>query len=85
MYEKDVVNVARENGWFKGKDKDFDFQKGLQPPMTSVVCVLVKPRVWSFFRTFDKSMDKYKKHIMGDASEEPMPLYIIPRPQGEPR
>ena len=23
-------------------------------------------------------MDKYKKHIMGDASEEPMPLYIIP-------
>lgn len=77
MYEKDVVNVARENGWFKGKDKDFDFQKAYNPYDFSGLRAC-EARVWSFFRTFDKSMDKYKKHIMGDASEEPMPLYIIP-------
>ena len=77
MYEKDVVNVARENGWFKGKDKDFDFQKAYNPYDFSGLRAC-EARVWSFFRTFDKNMDKYKKHIMGDASEEPMPLYIIP-------
>lgn len=77
MYEKDVVNLARENGWFKGKDKDFDFQKAYNPYdfMGLRAC---EARVWSFFRTFDKGMDKYLKHIQGDASEEPMPLYIIP-------
>ena len=77
MYEKDVVNVAREHGWFKGKDKDFDFQKAYNPYdfMGLRAC---EARVWSFFRTFDKGMDKHLKHIQGDASEEPMPLYIIP-------
>ncbi|MDR3193839.1 MAG: C69 family dipeptidase, partial [Tannerella sp.] len=35
-------------------------------------------RVWSFFRKYDRSMDKYAGFIKGDASREPMPLYIKP-------
>ena len=77
MYEKDVVNLAREYGWFKGKDKDFDFQKAYNPYDFSGLRAC-EARVWSFFREFDKSMDKYTKLVKGDVNEEPMPLYIIP-------
>lgn len=77
MWEKDVVNVAREYGWFKGKDKDFDFQKAYNPYDFSGLRAC-EARVWSFFREFDKGMDKYTKLVQGDVNEEPMPLYIIP-------
>lgn len=77
MYEKDVVNLAREYGWFKGKDKDFDLQKAYNPYDFSGLRAC-EARVWSFFREFDKSMDKYTKLVKGDVNEEPMPLYIIP-------
>ena len=77
MYEKDVVNLAREYGWFKGKDKDFDFQKAYNPYDFSGLRAC-EARVWSFFREFDKGMDKYTKLVKGDVNEEPMPLYIIP-------
>ncbi len=77
MYEKDVVNLAREYGWFQGKDKDFDFQKAYNPYDFSGLRAC-EARVWSFFREFDKSMDKYTKLVKGDVNEEPMPLYIIP-------
>ena len=77
MYEKDVVNLAREYGWFKGKDKDFDFQKAYNPYDFSGLRAC-EARVWSFFREVDKGMDKYTKLVKGDVNEEPMPLYIIP-------
>ena len=77
MYEKDVVNLAREYGWLKGKDKDFDFQKAYNPYDFSGLRAC-EARVWSFFREFDKGMDKYTKLVKGDVNEEPMPLYIIP-------
>ena len=77
MYEKDVVNLAREYSWFKGKDKDFDFQKAYNPYDFSGLRAC-EARVWSFFREFDKGMDKYTKLVKGDVNEEPMPLYIIP-------
>ena len=78
MYEKDVVKLAREYGWYTGKsDKDFDFQKAYNPYEFSGLRAC-EARVWSFFRTFDKGMDKYTKHIQGDINEEPMPLYIVP-------
>ena len=77
MYEKDVVNLAREYGWFKGKDKDFDFQQAYNPYDFSGLRAC-EARVWSFFREFDKGMDKYTKLVKGDVNEEPMPLYIIP-------
>ncbi|WP_297176205.1 C69 family dipeptidase [uncultured Porphyromonas sp.] len=78
MYEKDVVKLARENGWYTGKsDKDFDFQKAYNPYDFSGLRAC-EARVWSFFRSFDKGMDKYTKLVQGDVNEEPMPLYIVP-------
>ncbi|WP_085536043.1 dipeptidase [Massilibacteroides vaginae] len=77
LYSPDVVSFAREKGYFKGKDKDFSFQNAYCPYDFSGLrgC---EARVWSFFRKYDKTMDKYTDFIKGDASKEPMPLYIKP-------
>jgi dipeptidase len=77
MYSPDVVSFAREKGYFSGKDEDFSFAKAYNPYDFGGLrgC---EARVWSFFRKYDKSMDKYTEFIKGDPSKEPMPLYIRP-------
>ncbi|GHT35448.1 peptidase C69 [Bacteroidia bacterium] len=77
LYSPDVVSVAREFGFYKGTDKDFSFAKAYNPYDFSGLrgC---EARVWSFFRKYDKTMDKYTDFIKGDATKEPMPVYIKP-------
>lgn len=77
MYSPDVVSFAREMGYFKGKDKDFSFQQAYNPYDFSGLrgC---EARVWSFFRKYDPSMEKYADFAKGDPSKGPMPLYIKP-------
>ena len=77
LYSPDVVSFAREKGYFTGKDKDFSFAKAYCPYDFSGLrgC---EARVWAFFRKYDKTMDRYTDFIKGDASKEPMPLYIKP-------
>jgi len=77
LYSPDVVSFAREKGYFSGKDEDFSFAKAYCPYDFSGLRAC-EARVWSFFRKYDDSMDKYTEFIMGDASKEPMPLYIKP-------
>jgi dipeptidase len=77
LYSPDVVSVARERGYFNGKDKDFSFAQAYNPYDFSGLrgC---EARVWSFFRKYDQTMDKYTDFIKGNSSKEPMPLYIKP-------
>jgi dipeptidase len=77
LYSPDVVSLAREKGYFSGKDKDFSFAQAYNPYDFSGLrgC---EARVWSFFRKYDKSMDQYTDFIKGDTTREPMPLYIRP-------
>ncbi|MDR1880094.1 MAG: C69 family dipeptidase, partial [Tannerellaceae bacterium] len=77
LYAPDVVSFARKKGYFSGKDKDFSFAKAYNPYDFSGLrgC---EARVWSFFRKYDKTMDRYADFIKGDPSKEPMPLYIKP-------
>lgn len=77
LYSPDVVSFAREKGYFKGKDNEFSFAKAYCPYDFGALrgC---EARVWSFFRKYDKAMDKYADFIKGDPSKEPMPLYIKP-------
>lgn len=77
LYSPDMVSFAREKGYFKGKDKDFSFAKAYCPYDFGSLrgC---EARVWSFFRKYDKTMDRYADFIKGDPSKEPMPLYIKP-------
>lgn len=77
LYSPDVVSFAREKGYFKGKDKDFSFAKAYCPYDFSGLRAC-EARVWAFFRKYDKSMEQYTEFIKGDATKEPMPLYIKP-------
>ena len=85
MWSKDVVKFARKQGYFTGKDEEFNFQEAYAPYDFSDLYVC-EARVWSFFRKFSDDMDKYFDFASGktfvetggkDAGER-MPLYIRP-------
>ena len=78
LYSKDVVKFARSKGWYKGADKDFDWQATYAKADFSGrrFC---EARVWSFFRHFDKDFDRYLPWAEGkDPNAEQMPLWIVP-------
>ena len=78
MFSKNVVKYARAMGWFSGKDADFSYNDAYAEPDFSGrrYC---EARVWSFFRHFDKSFDRYLPFVMGKEpleNCERMPLWI---------
>lgn len=79
MYAKDVVKFARKQGYFKGKDEDFDFANAYCPANFEGLR-FCEARVWSFFNRWSDCMDKYLPYASGkDLSAEPMPLFIKPK------
>ena len=85
MWSKDVVKFARKQGYFSGKDEEFNFQEAYAPYDFSGLYVC-EARVWSFFRKFSNDMDKYFDFASGKTfvetggkyAGERMPLYIKP-------
>ncbi|MDR2385258.1 MAG: C69 family dipeptidase [Tannerella sp.] len=77
MYSPDVVSFAKEKGYYSGTDKNFTYAKAYCPYDFGGLRAC-EARVWSFFRKYDASMNKYEKFIRGDLNGEPMPLYIKP-------
>ncbi len=85
MWSKDVVSFARKQGYFEGKDKEFNFQEAYAPYDFSGLYVC-EARVWSFFRKFSDDMDRYFDFASGKTfvetggkyAGERMPLYIKP-------
>ena len=87
MWSKDVVDFAREKGYFKGKDKDFSFCDAYNPIDFSGAYIC-EARVWSMFRQIAPDMDQYLPYILGKnirenefprvKPEERMPLYVKP-------
>lgn len=78
VYAKDVIEFAREKGYFKGKDKDFSFRDAYAPNDFGArrIC---DARVWSFFNRFCKGMDKYLPYAMGiEENTEEMPWCVKP-------
>ena len=85
MWSKDVVSFARKQGYFEGKDADFNFQEAYCPYDFSGLYVC-EARVWSFFRKFSDEMEQYFDFASGKTfvetggkyAGERMPLYIKP-------
>ena len=72
--------LARDKGYFSGKDEDFSFRDAYCPISFSKVRY-ADARVWSFFRHHcdPAEMDKYLPYINGDYSTyDHLPLYIKP-------
>lgn len=78
LYSKDVIKFARQQGYFSGKDEDFDFSAAYAVKDFSALrgC---DARVWSYFNRFGApgSMDTYLAWITRGEGD-PMPLWIEP-------
>ncbi len=78
-YSKDVIKFARKMGYFNGKDEDFDFAAAYCPADFGGLRYC-DARVWSFFNMFgEEDMNRYLAWAQGDATAEPMPLYMKPK------
>lgn len=78
LYSPDVISFARECGYFKGKDADFDFSRAYAE-YDMLALRGCDARVWSYFNRFTVkgSMDKYLPWILKGEGEV-MPLWVRP-------
>ena len=76
LYSPDVIEFARKQGYYQGKDEDFSFSRayGVLDGTATRGC---DGRVWSYFNRYAKGMDKYLPWIL-DAEGEAMPLWVKP-------
>ena len=78
LYSDDVIDFARKQGYYSGKDEDFDFSRAYAITDAGALrgC---DARVWAYFNRFapQGTMDKYIPWIM-EGSGEPLPLWVKP-------
>ncbi len=61
----DVIQFARDKGWYKGKDKDFSFSDTYNP-VSFGGARFCEIRVWSMFKDVNKDMQKYFNYAKGE-------------------
>ncbi|MBS4012325.1 MAG: C69 family dipeptidase [Bacteroidetes bacterium] len=77
MWSEDLVDFAKERGYFSGKKEDFSFVDAYNP-LDPVSLLLCEGRVWSVYRRAapsQKFSDDYWRCVVG---AEPYPLFIKP-------
>jgi dipeptidase len=77
LYAEDVIDFAREKGYYKGPDKEFSFSD-TYAPVTFGGARFCEARVWSFFRRITGGMDRYLDYARGENLENRMPLWVKP-------
>lgn len=83
LYAPDVISFARENGYYKGTDKDFSFSD-TYAPLDFGSMRGCEARVWSAFNILGGGMingkpyTDYQDYAMGHNAKNRLPLYIKP-------
>lgn len=77
VYAWDVIDVAREQGWFDGRDRDFSFSD-TYAPVDFGGARFCEARVWAMFNRVNANMGQYLDYAMGYELDERMPLWIKP-------
>jgi dipeptidase len=77
VYAYDVIDVARDYGWFRGEDKNFSFSD-TYAPLDFSGARFCEARVWSGFNMVNKEMSDYLDYAMGNNLSNRMPLWIKP-------
>ena len=77
VYAYDVIEAARANNLFTGKDEDFSFSDTYNP-LTFSGARFCEIRVWSFFRAVNDEMDQYAGYASGHDLSRRMPLWVKP-------
>jgi len=77
LYAPDVIEFAREMGYYDGPDEEFSFSD-TYAPVDFGGARFCDMRVWSFFKEINDNMDQYFEYVKGEELENRMPLYIKP-------
>lgn len=77
VYAHDVVDFAREMGYFNGNHQAFSFSD-VYAPLDFGAARFCELRVWSMFNRVSDEMDEYWDYATGDLSKGRMPLFIKP-------
>ena len=77
LYEKDVIQLARDKGWFKGEDKDFSFADAYAP-LDFGALRFCEARVWAMFNRAAPSLKIPIDYVKPVKGASPMPLWIKP-------
>ena len=77
VYAYDIIELAREKGWYEGKDKNFSFSD-TYAPVDFGAARFCEARVWAMFNRVNDEMGKYLDYAMGLDLKERMPLWIKP-------
>jgi len=83
LYAPDVISFARENGYYKGTDKDFSFSD-TYAPLDFGSMRGCEARVWAAFNILGggkingKPYTDYEDYAMGHNAKNRLPLYIKP-------
>ncbi|OQX86736.1 dipeptidase [candidate division KSB1 bacterium 4484_87] len=77
LYEKDVIDLAREKGYFSGTDEEFSFADAYAP-LDYGALRFCEARVWSMFRHAAPSLNLSIDYVNGIPGAEPLPLWIKP-------
>jgi len=78
IYSADVIEFARKEGLYSGKDKDFSFSD-IYNPLDFSGMRGCEARVWSVFRKVTDGMDRYTDYALGHNPSNRMPLWVTPR------
>ncbi|MGQ1783581.1 dipeptidase [Saccharicrinis sp. GN24d3] len=76
LYSEDVIEFAKEQGYFDGKKKDFSFADAYAP-LDFGALRFCEARVWSGFRIMNPEMEKYESYV-AEGKGERLPLWIKP-------
>jgi dipeptidase len=77
LYSPDVIEFAREKGYYEGSDENFSFSD-TYAPISFGGARFCDMRVWSFFKDINDDMDQYFEYVKGHDLSNRMPLYIKP-------
>jgi dipeptidase len=76
-YAPDVITVARNKGYFTGKDAEFSFSD-TYAPLDFSAARFCEARIWSVFNRVNASMGAYVEYAKGKDLSKRMPLWIKP-------
>ncbi|MEX0988653.1 MAG: C69 family dipeptidase [Bacteroidales bacterium] len=77
IYSPDVIEFAREKGYYSGSDENFSFSD-TYAPVDFGGARFCDMRVWSFFKDVNDNMGQYFSYVKGEDLSNRMPLYIKP-------
>jgi dipeptidase len=77
LYAPDVIDFAREMGYYEGPDKDFSFVEAYAS-LTYNKLRFCEARVYAMFNRAAPSLNLSMDYVKGVAGAEPMPLFIKP-------